>query len=199
LQNETPQTGPRTRAGKEVASRNALSHGITSPSPVLAGMEREADWRRHLNGIVDGLAPEGDLERALAERVALLLWRLHRITRYEVAVTDRAVAGTESDLAVADAYVQGTLTKGVLPDVSPVILAAAQETRVIPAVDELDKIMRYETHLHRQYIQTLHELEALQARRNGEQTHLARLDISTPPTMWAVTGRAQAGPRALLR
>jgi hypothetical protein len=41
--------------------------------------------------------------------------------------------------------------------------------------------MRYEAHLHRQYIQTLHELEALQARRRGERTPLARLDITGAP------------------
>jgi hypothetical protein len=41
--------------------------------------------------------------------------------------------------------------------------------------------MRYETHLHRLYIQTLHELEAIQARRHGERTPLARLDITASP------------------
>jgi hypothetical protein len=41
--------------------------------------------------------------------------------------------------------------------------------------------MRYETHLHRQWVQTLHELEALQQRRKGLPTHLARLDISASP------------------
>jgi hypothetical protein len=35
--------------------------------------------------------------------------------------------------------------------------------------------------LHRQYIQTLHELEAMQARRRGERTPLARLDITGAP------------------
>jgi hypothetical protein len=53
--------------------------------------------------------------------------------------------------------------------------------RMLPDGDTLQKITRHESHLHRQLIQTLHELEAMQARRKGEQTPLARLDISGPP------------------
>jgi hypothetical protein len=41
--------------------------------------------------------------------------------------------------------------------------------------------MRYEAHLHRQYIQTLHELEAIQIRRKGGTSPLARLDIIGAP------------------
>ncbi len=42
---------------------------------------------------------------------------------------------------------------------------------------ELEKVMRYEGHLHRQLVQTLHELEPMQARRAGKPTPLARLDV----------------------
>ena len=41
--------------------------------------------------------------------------------------------------------------------------------------------MKYEAHLHRMQIQTQHELEALQARRKGEHSPLARVDFSGPP------------------
>lgn len=41
--------------------------------------------------------------------------------------------------------------------------------------------MRFEAHLHRQLLQTLHELEARQARRQGEQAPLARLDVQGVP------------------
>ena len=40
---------------------------------------------------------------------------------------------------------------------------------------------RYESHLHRKYIQTIHELEAMQGRRQGSKTPLARLDILGAP------------------
>ena len=41
--------------------------------------------------------------------------------------------------------------------------------------------MRFESHLHRQCLQTLHEIEALQSRRLGKPVTLTRLDISAPP------------------
>jgi hypothetical protein len=172
--------GPRTQAGKAIASRNALKHGITSTDPVIPGLERQEDWLAHRDGISESLAPEGHLKRVLAERVASLPWRLNRVTRYEVAVTGRQVEDTVLDLALADAYL-GSPADGELPDPDPEDVARAQQTRVIPAAGPLDKIMRYEAHLHRQWLQTLHELEALQTRRRGEKTHLARLDISLPP------------------
>ena len=64
--------GPATDAGKELASRNAITHGIMSTNPVIEGMEREADWRRHLDGIVAHFAPEGALEQALAGNSAFI-------------------------------------------------------------------------------------------------------------------------------
>ncbi len=42
-------------------------------------------------------------------------------------------------------------------------------------------ILRYETHYHRLLIQTLHELEAIQIRRKGGTSPLARLDITGAP------------------
>ncbi len=75
--------GPATQAGKEVASRNATRHGITSTAPVVAGMESREDWEDHRSGIMESISPAGHLEHTLAERVALLSWRLARVIRYE--------------------------------------------------------------------------------------------------------------------
>lgn len=49
--------------------------------------------------------------------------------------------------------------------------------RLIPPKGELDRILRYEAHLHRIATSTLHEIEARQARRRGEPAPLARLDL----------------------
>jgi hypothetical protein len=159
-----------------------------SPHPgIIEGLETQEEWNRHIDGIVANLAPEGALEEELAERLATLLWRLRRVTRYETAVINHQVATTRQDLRAADGYLAPN--RGDIPDPAPVRVAAHKEARVIPLDADVDKIMRYETHIHRQTLQTLHELEALQARRNGEQTHLARLDISSPPSMRAIGAR----------
>jgi hypothetical protein len=75
--------GPVTQEGKGVVRWNATRHGIRSPAPVVPGVEKKADWEEHQDGILESLSPEGHLELVLAERVALLSWRLHRVIRYD--------------------------------------------------------------------------------------------------------------------
>ncbi len=49
---------------------------------------------------------------------------------------------------------------------------------LLPSDDTLQMLMRYEAHLSRVLNHTLHELEALQDRRNGNAPPLARIDIN---------------------
>jgi hypothetical protein len=88
--------GPTTEKGKAVVRWNATRHGISSPAPVVPGLERKEDWQEHRDGILDNLSLVGHLEYTLAERVALLSWRLHRVTRYEtesIAISQGEVEG----------------------------------------------------------------------------------------------------------
>jgi hypothetical protein len=49
--------------------------------------------------------------------------------------------------------------------------------RLLPRVEILEKVARYEAHLKRGLYKAMHELEALQTRRLGGAAPLARLDI----------------------
>jgi len=49
--------------------------------------------------------------------------------------------------------------------------------RLLPESSTLHAITRYESSLHRQWVQVMHELEAAQARRRGHATPLIRADI----------------------
>jgi hypothetical protein len=89
--NALASTGPRTPNGKAAVARNAVKHGALSSFVVLPGVERVEDWQAHHDGIMRDLAPVGPLETRLAERAALLLWRLDRVARYEAAVTTAAL------------------------------------------------------------------------------------------------------------
>src|ERR671917_2068696 len=93
-----PTGGPKTQAGKEVARWNATRHGIRSPAPVIPGLEKAQDWEEHRDGVLKSLSPEGQLELVLAERVALLSWRLHRVTRYERETIALSQEKVEDDL-----------------------------------------------------------------------------------------------------
>src|SRR5829696_1363469 len=89
-------TGPKTPQGKLNVSRNATKHGILSLRPVVAHFESEQGWQRHREAILESLAPEGGLEEALAERVALCSWRLNRVLAYETeSITQEQETVTE--------------------------------------------------------------------------------------------------------
>jgi hypothetical protein len=83
-------TGPRTDAGKAVVAQNATRHGIFSNVPVVLG-ECPVEWEAHRAGVVASLAPVGLLEVNLAERTALLLWRLQRLARYEAELVNTSI------------------------------------------------------------------------------------------------------------
>jgi hypothetical protein len=85
-----PKRGPKTAEGKLAVRLNASTHGILSARPVVAAFETEKDWKAHREAIVSSIAPQGGLEEALAERVALCSWRLNRIIVFETeAITQK--------------------------------------------------------------------------------------------------------------
>jgi hypothetical protein len=90
--------GPATQEGKEVVRWNATRHGIRSPAPVVPGMEKVEEWEEHRDGVLESLQLEGHLEEVLAERVALLSWRLHRVIRYETETIALSQERVEDDL-----------------------------------------------------------------------------------------------------
>jgi hypothetical protein len=91
--------GPRTEEGKEVVRWNATRHGIRSPAPVIPGVEKKEEWEEHRDGVIESLSPVGHLEEVLAERMALLSWRLHRVIRYETESIALFQEKAEDDLA----------------------------------------------------------------------------------------------------
>jgi hypothetical protein len=54
--------GPATQNGKADVRWNATPHGISSPKPVVPGLEKQDDWETHLEGIMENLSPVGHLE-----------------------------------------------------------------------------------------------------------------------------------------
>ena len=286
--------GPATQEGKAVVRWNATRHGIRSPAPVVPGVERKVDWEEHRDGVLESLSPEGHLETMLAERVALLSWRLHRVIRYETEAIALYQERAEDDLArerrfesgpahpeavranaksareehrllkrfakmeddkplssfdaetviweateCADKVAEGELdseellqsvsvpglpdsdswegyegwTAGLVRAVIEKVARATDEEpeelleaavrsarwkadrtrleaekverrlqnmgreRLLPDEKTLEKVARYEAHLSRGLYKALHELEALQLRRQGGAAPLARLDV----------------------
>jgi hypothetical protein len=80
--NALKSTGPRSLAGKRVARRNALRHGLTAET-VIDGLEDIEDYRGFEAAIISDYNAETAVERELVLRLASLLWRLRRIIAIE--------------------------------------------------------------------------------------------------------------------
>ena len=82
--NAKKSTGPRSAAGKVVASRNALKHGLLSRHLIVEGESRE-EFSELLRLLSDEFQPVGLVEHALVERIGIAFWRQRRLVRAESA------------------------------------------------------------------------------------------------------------------
>jgi hypothetical protein len=78
-------TGPRTRAGKARSSINALKHGLTSRTVVLAGEDQD-EYVRQLDSYRLTHKPVGEEEYRLVQSLLDCQWRLDRMLRMESAI-----------------------------------------------------------------------------------------------------------------
>ena len=157
---------PRRRGPKTTAGKARIAiNAIThgiSSTRLVVPGESSTAWAESRTAIVDALAPIGPVETTLAERVASAAWRLRRVTTYE----EVAIAEREH-LETASA-------------------------RLLPHPLDIDKIIRYEAHLARQFYQALHELESMRAARRGQPAPLLRVDVHGPAEKLAATEAATA-------
>jgi hypothetical protein len=87
--NSRLSTGPRSEAGKQRSSLNALRHGLTARTAVLAA-EDPAAFERHCSQFLDEYKPATATETQLVQELADTSWRLNRIPRLEADVLNRA-------------------------------------------------------------------------------------------------------------
>ncbi len=80
--NALKSTGPKTPEGKAIASRNAVTHGLSARMPVIPG-ENEAEFQTFTERWLGDLKPAGPMEEFLAERIIGIAWRLRRTGKIE--------------------------------------------------------------------------------------------------------------------
>lgn len=78
-------TGPRTASGKARSRLNALRHGLLSRETLLPDDDSDAlqDLDKRLR---QSLAPQGELESLLVDRIVSAVWRLRRVYRVEAGI-----------------------------------------------------------------------------------------------------------------
>lgn len=88
--NAQHSTGPRTEAGKQKSSLNALRHGLTGQVVVMPGEDLSA-YQQHLKTFTDDLQPVGAIEANLVQALADCSWRMNRAAVFENNVQAYAV------------------------------------------------------------------------------------------------------------
>ena len=83
-QNAQNSTGPKSPKGKAVVALNAMKHGLLSEVTLIEG-ETEKDLVGFGQRLRTQLAPVGELEILLVDRVISNAWRLRRVVRMEGA------------------------------------------------------------------------------------------------------------------
>ena len=190
-QNATKSTGPKTPEGKTLSSTNATKHGLLSKQ-VLLPSESEEEFEELSQGLREDLKPVGALETRLVEDIAADFWRLSRIRRIEAGVLawvrykiewERArgqakkyeklqlegldfpgitiVNKQAHDKAMKAAKKAKSLQEQELPTLGLAFLRDAE------GANALSKVSRYEALISRAVYRALHELQRLQAAREG--------------------------------
>ena len=153
-QENAKKGGVKTPEGKTVSKYNAMKHGLLSKE-ILLPEENEEDLIALGKRLRLELAPEGEIELLLVERIIGNSWRLKRALQIEREMMEGDMSGVFS---------ANTLGKALSIDFAN--------------NDTYSKFVRYETSIERGIYKALHELQRIQAVRRGEQAPLpAAVDV----------------------
>jgi hypothetical protein len=151
--NAQHSTGPRTEEGKQRSRLNASRHNLTGQVTAMTPEDRKAHDALSA-GLIKSMAPEGELELQLAQRIATDSWRLNRASAIEDNIFALALFRSSNDLDIEQAELHAALT------------AARTFTREAKAIELLTL---YEQRLNRSVQKNLATLQALQATRKAAQ------------------------------
>ena len=92
--NAQKSTGPRTDAGKQRSSLNALRHGLTGHTIVLP-TEDQAAYQRHSQAFLDEYRPQGATETQLVQSITDIAWQLNRAAAVETNLFSLGITESE--------------------------------------------------------------------------------------------------------
>ena len=182
-----------TPAEKAIVSLNGLRHGLLGEVILIPGESAE-ELKRGADRLREALAPVGEMEDLLVDRMIGCAWRLRRAQRidaglltqelYELRRLDvRKDAGRYERDAMKELFAEPapTITDAAkhaeamkpLEQIeeavqAPIPVLAQAFVRVETGNEMLSKLGKYETTLERAFYRAWHELQRLQAVRRGE-------------------------------
>lgn len=157
--NAQHSTGPRSIIGKQHSSLNAVTHGLTSQSPVLPAEDPDA-FNSHVQAFFDEYKPKGPTEKQLVQDLADTSWRINRIP------------AVERDLLMLHTTAPAGSINVDIPDLKTCL---AVENALRRQERSLANLSMHGHRLSRQFHKTLDQLREIQAvRRETEERDLKR-------------------------
>jgi len=148
--------GPKTKAGLEKSSRNALTHGLYSATTVLASESRE-QYQALLDAYIQQFQPDGPVESHLIEEMVAAKWRQRRLWAIETDLLEDEIIVQKKKLdADGETY----------DEITPLSFAY----RDLSASSALPFLTRHESRLERAYFRALKTLLDLQRLRKRAPT-----------------------------
>jgi hypothetical protein len=155
--NAQKSTGPRTPAGKQRSSLNALRHGLTGHTIVLPS-EDQAAYQRHSHSFLAEYQPRGATETQLVQSITDVSWQLNRAGAVENNLFSLGITESEDRIRASHPDAEAALAMA---------LAYREHNRAFA------NLGIYRQRLAREFERTLILLRQIQAeRRNNEERQL---------------------------
>jgi hypothetical protein len=87
--NGAKSRGPKTQAGRDRSSQNAIRHGFLADSVVLQGEDREV-FQQTLDYHIEKFQPKDDVEQDLIDEMVAAGWRMRRLWWIETELFNKA-------------------------------------------------------------------------------------------------------------
>ena len=151
--------GVKTEEGKAVSKYNALKHGILK---TVVSEYEENFYTETIERLDEHFRPVGVLEKILIDRIGIYYLRLYRIAKaeneYMKSKLDRRHVVVKDLLDTSASYTKIIVeNEGYLPRITD------DEVEILSST-----YLRYEIAVENRLYKALHELQRLQATRNGE-------------------------------
>src|ERR1700688_1169853 len=153
--NAQKSTGPRTEAGKQRSSLNALRHGSTGQTVVLPTEDHSA-YQRHSHAFLDEYRPKGATETQLVQSLLDTSWQLNRAAAVETNLYSLGITEMEDRIRANHPEAETALAMA---------LAYREHNRAFA------NISTYRQRLTREFERTLILLRQIQAERRANEEH----------------------------
>jgi hypothetical protein len=193
--NGAKSKGPITPNGKTRSSKNALKHGFAAVINNVLGIEDEAAFNLHLDGLRASFLPLNYAEHMLVDLLASISWRQSRLIGLETALLDAQMDLQEESIgdlhpvSAGDPYFKLVLAWQAIarqpqrsqslvdPNADPIDPAIPQDAFDLGSIE---LVRRYLTSLDRQFRNTLLNLRQYRKDFAIAPTAAAPLPVAAP-------------------